>query len=144
MHYGVEILLGITTESRRLSRRRQNWRRVGDWRLARMSRLQALAVSQMASDDDLNLVITPDFGQRGCTGIDLSLCQLQSKVVGDVHLFQEVAQRRGKARTAQAETYEIRSHKRKHRSLLRNCGVNLGGLDWNRTSDTRIFNAPCP
>ena len=100
MHNGVEILFGMTTESRRLSRRRQNWRRVGDWRLARVSRLQAVVVSQMASGDDLNLVITPDFGQRGCTGIDLSLCKLQSKVVGDVHLFQAIAQPRGKARTA--------------------------------------------
>ncbi len=104
LHNGVEILLGMTTESHRLSRRLQNWRRVGDWRLAQLSRLQAVVVSQMASGDDLHLVITPDFGQRGCTGIDLSLSKLHSKVVGEVHLFQEIAQGRGKARTAQAET----------------------------------------
>jgi hypothetical protein len=35
---------------------------------------------------------------------------------------------------------EIRSAKENRRSTKSNTAVKFGGLDWNRTSDTRIFN----
>ena len=36
---------------------------------------------------------------------------------------------------------EIRSAKENRRSTKSNTAVKFGGLDWNRTSDTRIFKA---